>query len=338
MDAIAYAHADKQQQRIKKLIEEPDSTSGLVTMPSTIAVGETVTIPAGRVVVHPNLQIDGTLDIQGDLFIPSGGTSDQLVSKSGDTMTGNLGFNITPETSLHINSSGTGVAPGGNQLIISGDQNKERISVRSSITSVVQVAKCSGLYSAPIAVNSGDFLGGFQFGGYGQTVWTRGAQIAGYAKGTWTDTSCPADIVLHTCSSGSAALTERLRIDTSGNVLVTGSGGLGYGTGSGGTVTQLISKGTLVTLDKPCGMITMNNASLAGGAIAQFQVNNSRCGAYDKVDVWVMGGTGSLQLYDTWASPFNTNGAFYVDVKNITGGALAEAVQIGFSITKGAIA
>ena len=36
--------------------------------------------------------------------------------------------------------------------------------------------------------------------------------------------------------------SERLRIDTSGNVLVTGSGGLGYGTGSGGTVTQLTSK------------------------------------------------------------------------------------------------
>lgn len=78
MDAVSYSLASKQAQRIEKFIENPDSTSGIVTVPKTIASGETVTVPAGRVAVLPNLQIDGTLDIQGDVFIPSGSTFGDL--------------------------------------------------------------------------------------------------------------------------------------------------------------------------------------------------------------------------------------------------------------------
>ena len=72
MDAVSFSKAAQQATRISKIINEPDATSGLVTLPSTIAVGETITIPAGRTVVHPNLQVDGTLVIDGTLFIPSG--------------------------------------------------------------------------------------------------------------------------------------------------------------------------------------------------------------------------------------------------------------------------
>jgi len=74
MDPISYSKASQQEQRIKKFVAQPDSVSGLVTMPSVIASGETTTIPAGRTVVHPNLQVDGVLDVQGSLFVPAGGT------------------------------------------------------------------------------------------------------------------------------------------------------------------------------------------------------------------------------------------------------------------------
>lgn len=74
MDAVSFSKAAQQAARIGKIINEPDATSGLVTLPSTIAVGETITIPAGRTVVHPKLQVDGTLVVDGTLFIPSGGT------------------------------------------------------------------------------------------------------------------------------------------------------------------------------------------------------------------------------------------------------------------------
>ena len=76
MDAVSYAHSAKQAQRIEKFIENPDSTSGIVTVPKTIASGETVTVPAGRVAVLPNIVVDGTLNIDGEVFIPSGSSVD----------------------------------------------------------------------------------------------------------------------------------------------------------------------------------------------------------------------------------------------------------------------
>lgn len=77
MDAISYSKAAQQEQRIKKVIAEPDSIAGLVSVPNLVPTGETITIPAGRTVVHPNLQVDGTLDVQGTLFVPAGGSVTQ---------------------------------------------------------------------------------------------------------------------------------------------------------------------------------------------------------------------------------------------------------------------
>ena len=78
MDAVSYSHSAKQAKRIKKIINEPDSTSGVVTVPKVIPAGETITIPAGRTAVLPNVQIDGTLTVDGDLFVPSGATAGDL--------------------------------------------------------------------------------------------------------------------------------------------------------------------------------------------------------------------------------------------------------------------
>ena len=47
-------------------------------MPKVIASGETITIPAGRVAVLPNVQIDGVLNVEGEVFIPSGATLGDL--------------------------------------------------------------------------------------------------------------------------------------------------------------------------------------------------------------------------------------------------------------------
>lgn len=106
MDSVSYSLASKQAQRIKKIIANPDSTSGIVTVPKTITSGETITIPAGRVAVLPNVQIDGVLNIEngGEVFIPSGTTFGDLdqridtldsttVKKTGGVVTGTTYFN-----------------------------------------------------------------------------------------------------------------------------------------------------------------------------------------------------------------------------------------------------
>lgn len=120
MDAISFSVADKQAKRIKKFINEPDLASGIVTVPKVIATGETVTIPTGRVAVLPNLQIDGTLDIQGDVFIPSGATFEGVVEKVASTDNAIVRFDGTTgavqNSLVTIDDTGKITNPGGLQL------------------------------------------------------------------------------------------------------------------------------------------------------------------------------------------------------------------------------
>lgn len=112
--------------------------------------------------------------------------------------------------------------------------------------------------------------------------------------------------------------------------------GLGYGTGAGGTVTQATSKSTAVTLNKPTGQITMNNAALNANTAVTFQVTNSLCASADTVIVNVVSGFASYTSYSCEAIP--NSGLFFVVLRNTTGGSLSEAVVINFAIIKGATA
>lgn len=117
-----------------------------------------------------------------------------------------------------------------------------------------------------------------------------------------------------------------------GNIIEKTGVGLGYGTGSGGTVTQLTSKSTTVTLNKPSGRIVTHNSSLAAGATVVFQVNNSLILTTETVNVILVDNAN----YDV-KSGWNTNGAFTVKITNTTGSPLSEVLNIHFNIVKGAI-
>lgn len=109
---------------------------------------------------------------------------------------------------------------------------------------------------------------------------------------------------------------------------------MGYTTGAGGTVTQATNKSTSVTLNKPCGQITMNNAALAAGAQVRFFVGNSTVGLYDVVSISLRDGF-SDSAYNIWTSV--ATGAFYVNVKNISAGSLSEAIVLNFVVIKSEI-
>lgn len=127
--------------------------------------------------------------------------------------------------------------------------------------------------------------------------------------------------------------TERMRIDTSGNVtLSSATGGLGYGTGAGGTVTQITSKATAVTLNKPCGQITMHNAALAAGASVTFSVSDSLVTSSDLI---LLSSPAFGLSYRIENASVGT-GIFYIRVTNITAGSLSEVLAINFAIIKGA--
>lgn len=129
--------------------------------------------------------------------------------------------------------------------------------------------------------------------------------------------------------------SEKMRIDTSGNVLVTSAAGLGYGTGSGGTVTQATSKSTAVTLNKPTGQITMNGAALAAGASVSFVLNNSLITTTDNVIVNCTDFASNPDGYTLRVR--SSSGAASITVTSNLGTSASEAIKINFAIIKGAI-
>jgi hypothetical protein len=131
---------------------------------------------------------------------------------------------------------------------------------------------------------------------------------------------------------------EKVRIDNSGNMTVSvATGGLGYGTGAGGTVTQATSKSTAVTLNKPTGQITMNNAALAANSSVGFTLNNSLLGAADILLVSLVStGLANVANYRVRAS--SASGVSIVILENVSAGSLSEAVVVNFAIIKGATA
>jgi hypothetical protein len=139
-----------------------------------------------------------------------------------------------------------------------------------------------------------------------------------------------APITFHTGNADADFSPEQARIDSSGNFLITGAGGLGYGTGSGGTVTQATSRTAGVTLNKASGAITL--VSAAGTATWQsFTVTNSTVGANDTVAVSQKSGADKNMIFVTAVAA----GSFVITFAT-TGDTTTEQPVFNFNVTKGA--
>ena len=121
---------------------------------------------------------------------------------------------------------------------------------------------------------------------------------------------------------------------TMDNIIQKTAVGMGYGTGSGGVVTQLTNKSTHVTLNKPTGYIYMSNSGLAPGAIAMFLFYNSIISYADQILV-TRETAGASAGYNIWIGSVG-NGVCTIVVKNISDSPLSEAIVLSFGIIKGA--
>jgi hypothetical protein len=285
------------------------------------------------------------------LLIGGTGTTSTLTlrSTSGVGTTGadiifQTGNNGATEAMRIINSGNVGIgtsSPGSifniystsnAQILVQGDGIASSVVASRYQTSVagptIGGRKYRGSVASPLAVASGDFLGLFSFGGYGGTNIRTLAQIAGVVDTYTSDTNISSYMTFQTSPSGSASPTERMRIDASGNVLVTGTGGLGYGTGSGGAVTQATSRTTGVTLDKTNGAITL--VSAAGSATWQsFTVTNNKVAATDTIVVNQKSGTDLYMIHVTNVAA----GSFQITFAT-TGGTTTEQPVFNFAIIK----
>lgn len=157
--------------------------------------------------------------------------------------------------------------------------------------------------------------------------------------------------ITDTASAGGSLLIDAMvasnsmfSVGKSGNVTAAGailskssSGGIGYlfGSGAGGSVTQVTSKATGVTLNTLCGVITMHNASLAAATGVGFTVTNSNVTANDTIIVGI-GASATADSYTVTVDAIGS-GSFRVSLRNVTAGALGEAVQLRFAVIKGCV-
>ena len=106
---------------------------------------------------------------------------------------------------------------------------------------------------------------------------------------------------------------------------------LGYTANAQGSVTQATNKGTAVTLNKPAGVITMNNASLATATNATFVLNNSYISSNDTIILTIAGGQATPGSYNVFANALTT-GSVSITLRNISGGSLSEAIIVNYCL------
>lgn len=131
---------------------------------------------------------------------------------------------------------------------------------------------------------------------------------------------------------------------TSGNISTSGSfatsssvtsssatAGIGYTTGAGGTVTQLTSRTTGVTLNTICGTITLFSKTTTAGLSEQFTVTCSACAAGDRIIFNHLSG-GTIGAYSIQGN--SAAGSFTVNIYTPLAQGTAAAPVIGYAIIK----
>jgi hypothetical protein len=119
--------------------------------------------------------------------------------------------------------------------------------------------------------------------------------------------------------------------DTVNATVIYANSQLGYTNGAYGTVTQTGNKASAVTLNKTAGTITTTNAQMAPNAKVAFVVNNSQVSALDTVIVNIASGATATFAY-LIAVVTVVDGAFTINLDNVSSNAYTDTLKINFSI------
>ena len=117
-------------------------------------------------------------------------------------------------------------------------------------------------------------------------------------------------------------------------LLTNATGGLGYGTGAGSTVTQITSDSTAVTINAVCGQITTFALVLATAVDTSFTVNNSNVEAGDVVVVSTKSYGGTSDGIPVVAVEATAAGSFVINLMNNGAVTLDALAVINFAVIK----
>ena len=172
-----------------------------------------------------------------------------------------------------------------------------------SIQSVVSFRKSRGTNAAPTIVASADVVGDNQYFGYDGTAFIQLATIAALVDGTPGTNDMPGRLVFSTTADGASSTTERMRIDSAGNVGIGGTTAATVKIGISGTLPQ--SGGT--------GLGFVNYGTIASGTTGAYQSFRS--------------------ALTTQATAFTLTNSFNYFVQGVTIGAgSAVTTQAGFNV------
>jgi len=168
-------------------------------------------------------------------------------------------------------------------------------------------------------------------GGGGPTAWAditgKPAVIA--AGATAADARTAIGAVALTDAVGKTGAQSMTGVLTAGGLL-SNAGVIGYGPGAGGTATQETSKSAPVTLNKPCGQITMHPESMGTGAVG-FTLHNSLLGGANGV---IVTPTGPFTNYGVEVAYYPTATSVVLRVRNFDV-PRSDALIINFMLIKG---
>lgn len=143
-------------------------------------------------------------------------------------------------------------------------------------------------------------------------------------------------LTIGTRTTATGPTFDRLTVDANG-LDVAGAikssdnaGGVGYKAGAGGSVNQLTSKSTGVTLNRPTGRINLNGSSIGASSYDQFTLTNSCISSTDVVLVTLQSATSDYMVVTSNVQ----DGSCRVIIRNLSGAPLAEALGLNFAVIK----
>ena len=265
-----------------------------------------------------NIQLDGntisTLDTNGNLVLAPNGTGSVSMSKVAIT-----GGTITGITDLAIADGGTGA------------------STASDARTNLGLGTMATQAANNVAITGGAISGVTFSGSFSGLTLVEATTLTGLTTTNGGNLRLNGNTLSSTNTNGNINLTP----NGTGQVLTTAP--LGYGTGAGGTVTQLTSRTTGVTLDKITGEIVLFAGSISGHEADEFTLTNNLIGANDAIMLCIKSGAaaGTRKYYQVHAVAV-TAGSCVISVGNIDNSSIpaagTESPVIQFVVLKGAVA
>lgn len=266
---------------------------------SGAGVGTALKVGTGSVSVD-NVRIDGNtisaLNTSGNLILAPDGVGD--VRTGNISLKGNTIATLDIDGDLVLAPNGAGAVSIANASITGGSISGVSFTgTFTGITSITSTTFYTDDAAAGLTLSGNDLL----------------------ADGTDTN------IDVNVTPKGTGALqTTNLRA----------SGSLGYSTGAGGAVTQVTSRTTGVTLNKPSGQITLVAGSIAGLSSQEFTLTNSYIAATDVVLVSFASGL-TAATYDVTVTQTGV-GSCKIAVHNVNNSATpTDTPVINFVVIKG---